>query len=235
MVDDGPDASDCMRFIAYDTRALPFARVLADDVFQTPSLALLHETVLASRDRQPRSAPKLGYGDNMALRALLAAQPDSSRFFALYREMLRTVMVAAFDCALKYNQRPTFRVHLAGTPSVSNWHTDYEVTRASDQLTAWVPFVDCADSATLWVEAHYGRADYRPVPVRYGEILIFDGGFLQHGSVPNQTPYTRVSMDFRFTPTLGAGAKPPTDMGVLAGRPPGYRPPAKAERRGSRY
>jgi ectoine hydroxylase-related dioxygenase (phytanoyl-CoA dioxygenase family) len=39
-----------------------------------------------------------------------------------------------------------------------------------------------------------------PVALRYGEALLFDGGKLLHGSVPNESDITRVSMDFRFAP-----------------------------------
>jgi len=55
------------------------------------------------------------------------------------------------------------------------------------------------DSATLWLESDYGRADYQPVPVQYGQVLIFDGGYLGHGSVANVSNMTRISLDMRFS------------------------------------
>jgi ectoine hydroxylase-related dioxygenase (phytanoyl-CoA dioxygenase family) len=67
-----------------------------------------------------------------------------------------------------------------------------------DQVNFWMPFTDVDDTAALWLESCYGRGDYAPVPLRYGEVLIFDGGYLSHGSVPNRTRTTRVSLDMRF-------------------------------------
>jgi len=69
----------------------------------------------------------------------------------------------------------------------------------------------------LWCESDYGLGDYAPMPVRYGEALLFDGGLLRHGSVPNDSGVTRVSMDFRFTPQSFEGVKPPWAT-ILAGR-----------------
>ncbi|MCY1004069.1 hypothetical protein OV079_00480 [Nannocystis pusilla] len=37
------------------------------------------------------------------------------------------------------------------------------------------------------------------MPVRYGQVLIFDGGYLGHGSVDNVSGVTRVSLDMRFS------------------------------------
>ena len=63
----------------------------------------------------------------------------------------------------------------------------------------WMPFTDVDDGTALWLESDYGRGDFAPVPVRYGEVLIFDGGYLGHGSVANRTDRTRVSLDMRFS------------------------------------
>jgi hypothetical protein len=219
-----PDAFDNMHFLRYDTRQFPFARIIAQDVFHTEHLEHLHNLALEKK-RQSQADAVLSYQDNMHLRSHLTTLTKSSRFFALYRTLLSHVLARNFGCALKCNQRPTFRVHMAGTPSVSNWHTDYEVTRSTEQLTAWIPFVDCDESATLWVERQYGRGDFHPVPVRYGEILIFDGGFLQHGSVPNTTDYSRVSMDLRFSHL--SGAQKLHQLDARAGRPLGFEPSVK--------
>jgi ectoine hydroxylase-related dioxygenase (phytanoyl-CoA dioxygenase family) len=93
-------------------------------------------------------------------------------------------------------------VHLAGSPSASAWHTDQQVTGRDDQINVWLPFADTCPANTLWVETEYGRGDYRPICVRYGQMLLFDGGRLSHGTVRNDSPLTRVSMDFRFAPLV---------------------------------
>ena len=49
-----------------------------------------------------------------------------------------------------------------------------DVTGCSSLITAWIPFVDASGSNTIWVETEYGKQDYTPVPVRYGQIFLFD-------------------------------------------------------------
>ena len=68
--------------------------------------------------------------------------------------------------------------------------------------TVWLPFVSTCDANTLWTETDYGRGDYRPVTVEYGQLLLFDGGLLSHGTVANTSGQTRVSMDLRIAPRV---------------------------------
>jgi ectoine hydroxylase-related dioxygenase (phytanoyl-CoA dioxygenase family) len=121
-----------------------------------------------------------------------------SPFYRLYRHFMWKVLAPSAGRPLSYSSHPKMRVHLPDTPSVSSFHSDVPVTKRIDQVNLWMPFTDVDDTATLWLESFYGRGDYAPVPVRYGEVLIFDGGYLSHGSVPNRTRTTRVSLDMRF-------------------------------------
>ena len=45
----------------------------------------------------------------------------------------------------------------------------------------------CFAGNALWCEAEYGARDYRPIDLMPGEALLFDGGYLEHGSVANDT------------------------------------------------
>ena len=74
------------------------------------------------------------------------------------------------------------------------------MTGRDDQINVWLPFVSTCDANTLWTETDYGRGDYRPVTVEYGQLLLFDGGLLSHGTVANTSGQTRVSMDLRIAP-----------------------------------
>ena len=91
------------------------------------------------------------------------------------------------------------RVHFPGTPSVSSFHHDIIVTKRIDQVNFWLPFNTVDGSATIWLESDYGACDYQPVRVEYGQVLIFDGGYIGHGSVFNDSDTTRTSMDMRFS------------------------------------
>jgi hypothetical protein len=181
----------------YDTGRYPFAAVLRRDVFGVPRLELLHEHYLAA-GRQRGQRTSLSQDDNLAARELMQDLPDGSPFQRLYHHFLRTWLARLVGRPVSYSGHAKMRVHFPGTDSVSGFHADVPVTRRIDQVNLWVPFTDVEDSAALWLESGYGLADFAPVPLRYGEALIFDGGYLEHGSVPNSTGLTRVSMDLRF-------------------------------------
>jgi hypothetical protein len=183
---------------AYDTRRWPFAAVLERDVFRVRPLAALHERLTAQR-AAAGGRPVVTPHDNLALRELMQALPDDSAFYRLYHAFMLHVLAPLVGWPLSYSSHPKMRVHLPGTPTVSVFHADVPVTERPDQVNLWIPFTSVADTATLWLESGYGRGDHAPVPVRYGEVLVFDGGYLSHGSVPNTSTVTRVSLDLRFS------------------------------------
>jgi hypothetical protein len=184
------------RLLRYDTGRYPFA-ALAGAVFKSRALHQLHVDWLRHKIRRGLP-PVLGYADNLSLRKMLQDLDDASPFYAVYNRFVVEVIGAAFGRKISYSAHPKMRVHLAGTPTVSKWHRDADITLRPEQINVWLPFTNAYDSNSLWIETGYGRADYRPVTVAYGQALIFDGGFLSHGTVDNATGDTRVSIDFRF-------------------------------------
>lgn len=98
---------------------------------------------------------------------------------------------------LVYQKIPTFRIHLIGNVSVGEWHRDSAYNHDESETNIWLPFVNTYDTNTVWIESEEGKADYSSYPVKYGEALIFNGAKLTHGNKINQTPDTRVSIDFR--------------------------------------
>jgi hypothetical protein len=211
-------------FLPYDTVRYPFNE-LAAEVLGVPDLGKLHDHVQAARGRLGEQEAPLRYEDNLAQRAKLAAIPDEAPFLEAYRDFIAREIAPRFGGHIGFTSRPTFRVHMAGTIGVSKWHTDAEVTGEAMYITVWVPFVDVAGTNALWVEPDYGRGEYVPVGVVHGEAFVFDGSHLRHGSVPNETEVTRVSMDFRFIVRQRPGV-PLEDRGVLAARPAHLRSPS---------
>ncbi|HEX3683229.1 MAG TPA: hypothetical protein VHU83_11895 [Bryobacteraceae bacterium] len=204
------------RSLAYDTREFPFAKWLAANLFKVPRLDKLHEQ--ATRFRPAGHAVSvLSYDDNLRLRDLMQQLEDKSYFYRLYHRFAVQVIGGEFGGKIAYSNHPKMRVHLAGTPTVSKWHRDVDVTKRPDQINVWLPFTDSFGGNSLWIETDYGRGDYRPVDVRYGQALLFDGGFLEHGTVTNDTNVTRISLDFRFS--IRAQTAPEVARSFFEGRP----------------
>jgi hypothetical protein len=204
-----------MKLVSYDTKKYAFAEALAREAFRVPDLSRFHEAYLQRKIEQG-GEPAITYGDNMAARELFKSLTPESWFYKLHYAFMWNVIAPLFHYKLRYTM-PYFRVQMAHSTSVSLWHRDVDVTGNGDLVTAWVPFVDTSGSNTVWVETEYGKQDYQPVPVRYGEILFFDSAFLWHGSVQNDSEVTRLSMDIRITPMRLDVPEP--DFGILAPRP----------------
>ena len=203
------------RFVSYDTSKYPLAETVARDVFQIDDLARYHERFLQGKTPEP-GKPPITYHDNMAARERLKTMDPDCAYYALQNKLLEEVVSPLFDCEVLYI-RPVFRVQMAGSASVSDWHRDIDVTGQAKMITAWIPFVDTFDTNTLWVEQEYGKSDYVPIPVRYGQIFMFDSAWLRHGSVRNQTKFTRVSVDIRVAPLKQVSAR--SDLGIFRARP----------------
>jgi hypothetical protein len=200
----GSGAMNDARLLGYDTARFPFAS-LAARALQVEDLSALHE-----HRCDPGRPPS--YAANVRLRQELRARLETTPFFSYYNALVHIVVAPLFGLKVSYSRRPQFRVHLTGSPSASGWHTDQQVTGRDDQINIWLPFGSTCPANTLWVETDYGRGDYTPVTVEHGQMLLFDGGLLSHGTVENTSRQTRVSMDLRFTPLV---------PGVLEGFFPG--------------
>ena len=197
--------------IEYDKERYPFQKVLAA-LFKVPVLDQLHlywpgKTVKTS----------LGYKDNLLLRNRMQGLRDDALFYKVYHQWITGVLSPYFNGHISYSAHPKMRVHLAGTESVSNYHRDVDVTGKEQQINCFLPFTDVFDTNTLWVETDYGLQDYKPINLKYGQAILWDGGHLMHGTVKNQTCFTRVSCDFRFQPKQPERVMPPWSQ-ILSGR-----------------
>lgn len=184
--------------LPYSTQKFPFAQILEEQVFKFKPLSKLHEHWLFYKQRKHGKKARLVYADNLHLRSLMQNLPDHAPFYKLYYRFVQHVIAPLFGGKIAYSNHPKMRVHLAGTPSVSKWHRDVDITKRPDQINVFLPFTPCFDTNTLWCESSYHLKDYQPIPIAYGEALIFDGGYLSHGTIANTTNTTRVSLDFRF-------------------------------------
>lgn len=195
-----PEAEGAMSqalLMRYDRNRFPFDDILAE-ILQVPSLAEMHAVILNLQRGLGRRNELLS-DDNYLLRERLNKIPDDAPFYEQYRLFVEQELAMTLGERIAYTAHPTFRVHMHGTPSVSTWHRDIDVTGRRDQVTVWIPLVDVGGSNSVWVESHYERGDYAPISIRHGELLLFDSGGLMHGSVYNNSGVTRVSLDFRIS------------------------------------
>lgn len=192
------------QIISYDTDKYPFNLVLAKSVFKVPKIDKLHLYWSEKNGGRENS-----YQDNLNLRSLMQRLPDESLFYRVYHKWVEKVLAPKYGFKIRYSAHPKMRVHLGKTGSVSEFHRDADVTKRDEQINCYLPFTDVFDTNTLWCETSYGLGDYQPLNLRYGEALIWDGGYLEHGTFKNKTDFTRVSCDFRFKFLVPELVKPP--------------------------
>jgi hypothetical protein len=216
------------KFLSYDTTKYPFAKVFAEHVVHTPDLSRFHEVSLNGKPDSERA-----YEASLATRELLRQAGQRPWFFKLYRAFVLNEIAPLFGSKLGYNWPPVFRVHMGGARSISAWHRDTEVTGRHDLIAVWVPFVDTFGNNTIWIETEYGNRKFAPVSVNYGQALMFDSGYLWHGSVLNTTDVTRFSMDFRVSPKRIHPAEP--ELGILSARPVGFESQLREVTPGAQY
>ena len=205
------------QILRYDLAAFPFPVVLECTVFKVQPLAELHQHWRRVKAKR-QGTDELGYADNLALRKLMQDLPDDAPLYRLYHRFVRNVVGPVFGGRISYSSRPKMRIHLAGTASVSSWHRDVDVTHRPDQINVFLPFTPCFGGNALWCESGYGARDYCPIELMPGEAYLFDGGYLAHGTVANETEVTRCSLDFRFAVTRAGGVAAPWSR-ILSGRP----------------
>lgn len=109
----------------------------------------------------------------------------------LYRKLV-AALVGEERLEEVYIQRvPTFRVHLRNSVAVGTWHRDKDFGHDPSEVNYWVPMTRAFGNNTVWIEN-------QNVDAEYGEVVVFDGANQLHGNVVNDTPISRVSMDFRI-------------------------------------
>jgi len=192
---------------AYDAGRWPFTEAMCD---------LLGVTSLDELPIGNASDPLAASNVNREFRRMLASASLDRPFFDVYRSFVSEWITQLFGPRISHTERPVLRVQIAHSPSISAPHRDVDYTARWDYLNAWLPMVDVPAETAIRVESSYGSGVMQPRPVSTGEVLLFDGGALEHFSPANTTSRPRVSMDFRFAPRQASRLM----RRLLSARPP---------------
>ncbi len=152
--------------------------------------------------------------ENIQYEALFTQQTDSSTWFHkkfyeklnsgwpefidTYRNLVREVVQPIMETEeLIFQKTPTFRVHLPGNLAVGAFHKDSGYNHQPNEINFIIPLTEAFESNTMIVESEPGKMDFHQVEMHPGELLRFHGSQCTHGSLPNKTGKSRVSLDFR--------------------------------------
>jgi len=124
----------------------------------------------------------------------------------MFEQFLKQEIESRLGPLVSYQMPPIFRVHFHGFGTVSPFHCDRDFNANPDSevllrnRNVWVPLTKVWGNNSLWIESKEGRGDFVPIEIQYGEVLVFDGMTLRHGSRANDTGSTRVSFESRVLP-----------------------------------
>ena len=116
------------------------------------------------------------------------------------KRLIRCGAIPSNDAATFYFQRPpTLRIQPGPSTRAVAAHTDATYGHQDGELNFWMPLTDVNLTKTdLWCESQPGREDFSPLGACLGEVVSFHGSSCKHYVPPNQSDYSRVSLDFRI-------------------------------------
>ena len=161
------------------------------------ALGRFHELELARGDA-PKKKRRRTTGKNAdpdALRALVVA------YHSLVTRLIAPHLATHVPCdEIFFQASPALRVHAPSAHAAGNRHRDSGYGHQASQVNFWLPLAPAFGTNTLHVENL--RGDGRAVPLEgdFGVVHRFWGHELYHHTLPNDTPATRVSLDFRAVP-----------------------------------
>lgn len=84
-------------------------------------------------------------------------------------------------------------------PRLGMFHRDRDYGLINGSINLWIPVTNVWGSNSLWVGSTDNNGkDSKPIKMKYGQALFFDGANRWHGAIWNTTGSTRISFDVRF-------------------------------------
>ena len=173
-----------------------------------PCVTLIRSWRLAGRKLPKKWAQAIKSKRRPLIRTLYASS-EYRTFLSVYEAFVRDVIrpiVCKDKSGLVYQYPPTLRVQLPGKTPGIGLHCDGDYERhTSDEINFWMPLSDLVGgSNSLWIESAPGRGDFTDIRGGLGDCVTFHGYAQRHYTMANATNRTRVSIDFRATPTSAA-------------------------------
>ncbi len=189
-----------MQKYTYSLESYNFIKIV-EDLFDCQDLHYIHDK-LPSHIRYDE-LHKLGE-DNKTWFHQVFYKPineGNSHFQTLYEKFIYEVVPKHIDGdKFLYQKSPTFRVHTPNNIAVGGWHKDIDYNHPEGEMNFVVCLTEANETSSIWAESSPGKEDYRPLNMKPGEMIQFDGNRCTHGNKVNETGKSRVSFDFRILP-----------------------------------
>lgn len=197
----------------YDLRQFPFP-----ELFEECVAGFLKKKGLGSVRQLSQIHKVIDFKQLSELMPWLYKMINEPEFQKLYRRYIEKVIAPLFPDSISYQWVPNPRVQLPKGKTVQ-YHTDEWYGHGTNMFNFWLPMTPAYGSNTLLAASlrdsvmlcrqferekspqqrinQRSAAYVRPIECRPGQLFIFNARCI-HGTEQNQTPDTRISMDFRI-------------------------------------
>ncbi len=186
-----------MRITTFSVGTYNFTELISN-LFQSPNLDYLHEL----SKNEYKTLFNIGEDSNTVFHEMFYEKKRSGwyKFDQVYYSFIKDIVAPRYNEDILFQRFPTFRCHLPGNLAVGAFHNDFELNHPEKEVNYIIPINNADSSASIWVESASGEKDFKPMVLRTGELIEFDGNKLAHGNKVNITGKTRISIDFRILP-----------------------------------
>ena len=185
-----------MKIINFDSEKYNFKKLISD-LYDSP----LEKLSKAGQEQDLG----LGKDTHSSFHKTFYKKIDSGwpEFEKLYKAFVKEVIHPMFeDDIMIYQKLPNIRFHCPYEKAVYVWHSDgnKDLRHPPGEVNIILPLTECKESNTIWVESIPGLGDYQPLVMNQDQFFIGYLNSCRHGNKVNETPETRVSLDFRVVP-----------------------------------
>jgi len=192
--------------IDYNLAAVPLPEAMAEMIAAV--LPKVSELGLSQMHRacSPAFDPAAAFkGTRKRFNGKLYWSPEGARLRGAYRQMVEQVIAPhvgdAYGCdRVLFQAEPALRMQPPSTQRIGFPHTDSIYFHQRGQVNFWIPATRTFGTNTLWAESAPSRGDYHPFVAEPGQVVRFYGNSCVHFTLPNDTDFTRVSLDARAVP-----------------------------------
>ena len=184
----------------YDVSKYSFAKLIAE-AFEVDDLTTLHESRV---DLMPDEKLNFNTETKTKFHEAFYKRLDSGwpEIVDAYELFIREEVAPRLDEDFVYQTFPTFRIHIPDDQAIHYWHYDSDSnhTHPDWEINFQIAVTDMQKTSCTWVESVPGLKDFRPMEMKRGEYIIFNGNKCTHGNRVNKTGKSRISFDFRVLP-----------------------------------
>lgn len=121
-------------------------------------------------------------------------------FKNMYCELIKDIHKQFFvhEPAIIYQSYPSVRFQFANSTTVpEHYDADEKASHPLGEKNFLLPITEMLNTNAIHIESEPRKRDFRPINMKFGELLYFNGNLCTHKNIQNNEGWVRISFDFR--------------------------------------